>query len=70
MPPYHAVNILVRASLARCVRVAEINGRPLCVLSAGAPLDTLVIGKLGAIVDRYRFENLIESRTVKPLEAV
>lgn len=67
---YHAVNILVRAALARAIRMAVIDRRPLCILVPGAPLDAVSIRELGAVVYDYRFENLIEHRAVNTLEAV
>lgn len=70
LPPYHAVNILVRAALTRAIRMAVIDRRPLCILAAGAPLDAVSIRELGAVVYGYRFENLIERRAVDTLEAV
>ena len=70
LPPYHAVNILVRAALTRAIRMAVIDRRPLCILAPGAPLDAVSIRELGAIVYGYRFEYPIERRTVKALEAV
>lgn len=62
LPPYHAVNILVRAALARAIRMAVIDRRPLCILVPGAPLDAVSIRELGAVVYDYRLENLIEHR--------
>ena len=70
LPPYHAVNILVRAALARAIRMAVIDRRPLCILVPGAPLDAVSIRELGAVVYDYRLENLIEHRAVNTLEAV
>ena len=46
LPPYHAVNILVRSALTRAIRMAVIDRRPLCILAAGAPLDAVSIREL------------------------